>query len=233
MSRVITLLVMGFMAFSCLSCAKLKSISGAKGAKTELKTENEKASYALGMDIGTQLRDVQSNIDFDAFVQGIRDTLEGKKTLLTPEQAMAIKTEFFQKMQAEKSQKNTSEGDLFLAENKKKPGIIITPSGLQYIILTAGKGPKPVATDKVVVHYSGTLIDGTEFDSSYKRGQPATFVLNQVIPGWTEAIQLMNVGAKYRFFIPSQLAYGERGAGPRIGPNATLIFEVELINIEK
>ncbi|OGJ89304.1 MAG: peptidylprolyl isomerase [Candidatus Raymondbacteria bacterium RifOxyA12_full_50_37] len=185
------------------------------------------------MDIGTQLRDVQSNIDFDAFVQGIRDTLEGKKTLLTPEQAMAIKTEFFQKMQAEKSQKNTSEGDLFLAENKKKPGIIITPSGLQYIILTAGKGPKPVATDKVVVHYSGTLIDGTEFDSSYKRGQPATFVLNQVIPGWTEAIQLMNVGAKYRFFIPSQLAYGERGAGPRIGPNATLIFEVELINIEK
>ena len=131
------------------------------------------------------------------------------------------------------AEKNMEEGEKFLSENKKKKGIVTTKSGLQYIVLSEGNGARPKATDKVKVHYKGTLIDGTEFDSSYKRGEPAVFQVKGVIPGWTEALQLMKVGSKYNLFIPSNLAYGQRGAGSKIGPNVTLIFEVELLSIEK
>ena len=169
----------------------------------------------------------------------MKDAAAGSKTRLTDEEAKAVLTEVqneVRKEQQEKTQeaaaKNKTEGDAFLAGNKKKDGIVTLPSGLQYKIMTEGKGPKPAATDTVVCNYRGTLINGTEFDSSYKRGEPATFPVGGVIKGWTEALQLMPVGSKWQLFIPSDLAYGERGAGADIGPNATLIFEVELISIK-
>ena len=146
--------------------------------------------------------------------------------------AMKMQKEQMQKMEA-LAKENKKQGEVFLAENKKKKNVTTTKSGLQYIVLRKGKGKKPKATEQVKVHYKGTLIDGTEFDSSYKRREPVTFPVNRVIPGWSEALQLMNVGSKYQLFIPSNLAYGERGGGPQIGPNATLIFEVELLSIEK
>lgn len=206
----------------------------------EPQTEPEKISYVLGLDIGNHLKGLQTDIDLDVFLQGVETSLEGKDPLITPEQATNIKKEFSQKMMQERAEKNKKmavtnkeEGEKFLAENKTKEGVKTTESGLQYIVLEEGKGETPKATDTVSVQYKGTLINGTEFDSSYKRGKPATFPLNRVIPGWTEGLQLMREGAKYRFFIPSDLAYGERGTGPVIGPNATLIFDVELLSIEK
>lgn len=208
--------------------------------KKELKTPNEKLSYTLGMDMGSFLKEVPRDIDFEVFLQGVRDSFKGKKTLITEEEAIQIKQEFIKEMQTaslkkmeETAEKNKKEGEAFLAENKKKKGVVTTASGLQYIVLKEGAGNTPKAGDKVTVHYSGTLIDGTEFDSSYKRGQSVTFPLDGVIPGWTEALQLMKVGGKYRLFIPSELAYGKMGAGAQIGPNSVLIFEVELLGIEK
>ncbi len=204
-----------------------------------LKTDSEKLSYMMGMDIGTFLKEVPREIDFEIFVSGIKDVFNGEKTLLTQEEAAQIKQAFVQEMQAETilkmneiKEKNKKDGEMFLAENKKKKGVITTASGLQYIVLTKGTGLSPKIDDKVKVHYSGTLIDGTEFDSSYKRGEPVPFPLNGVITGWGEALQLMKVGGKNRLFIPSELAYGEQGSGP-IGPNSVLIFEVELLEIEK
>ncbi len=211
-------------------------------AAPALTTKKQKFSYALGMNIGSGYKQglEKQGVEFDPnlLAQGVKDALSGGKTRLTEEEAKAVLTQVqseLHKEQQEKMQqagaKNKTEGDAFLAANKGKEGIVTLPDGLQYKILTAGTGPKPSATDSVVCNYKGTLINGTEFDSSYKRGQPATFGVSQVIKGWTEALQLMPVGSKWQLFIPSTLAYGERGAGAEIGPDSTLIFEVELVSI--
>ena len=208
-----------------------------------LKTKKDKFSYALGMNVGTNLGTSlrKQSVDFDPnlVAQGLKTSLAGGKTLMTEEEAQAllkeVQTDMLKKQQ-EKMQvageANKKEGEAFLAANKGKEGVITLPSGLQYKILKVGNGPKPTASDTVVCNYRGTLINGTEFDSSYKRGQPATFPINGVIKGWTEALQLMPVGSKWQLFIPSSMAYAERGAGGDIGPNATLIFEVELLSIQ-
>jgi FKBP-type peptidyl-prolyl cis-trans isomerase len=211
-----------------------------KDGKSELKTDTEKFSYAIGMDVGRSLKRLDTEIDVAALRQGVQDVLNDKETLLTQEQVVEVMTTFSKKIQQEQEEKqkaaagkNLEEGKKFFADNGKKEGVKTTKSGLQYQVLTEGKGEKPKATDRVSVHYKGTLLDGSTFDSSYERGQPATFPLNAVIPGWTEGLQLMTVGSKYKLFIPSELGYGERGAGPKIGPNATLVFEVELLAVEK
>jgi len=224
------------------SATKKTGTAAAKpGTVTTLTTTKEKASYAIGMNLGGGLHRQNIDVDSAALVQGLKDTLSGNKTLLTEEEAraalMQLQSEMQAKMQAKQAaegEANKKEGDAFLAANKTKEGVVTLPSGLQYKILTAGTGLKPTATDSVVCNYKGTLINGTEFDSSYKRGEPATFPVTGVIKGWTEALQLMPVGSKWQLFIPSDLAYGPRGTpGGPIGPNATLIFEVELISIKE
>ncbi len=204
-----------------------------------LKTQKDKVSYAIGMNVGTNLHKESVEVDPAVLLQGLKDGIAGSKPLLTEEEARALLMQLQEetrKKEAAKAQQmggaNKTEGEAFLAANKTKEGVITLPSGLQYKILKAGTGPKPSASDSVVCNYRGTLINGAEFDSSYKRGQPATFPVSGVIKGWTEALQLMPVGSKWQLFIPPQLAYGERGAGADIGPNATLIFEVELISIQ-
>ncbi len=229
------LVVMGLSLSSLTFAAEEKEVT-----KEQLKTPSETLSYALGMEIGASLKTLETEIDFAAFIRGVEAALKGTKSLLTPQEANNIRQEFFRKRKEELARKrskladkNRKEGEAFLTENKKKKGVETTASGLQYTVLREGDGPKPAKTDRVKVHYRGTFLDGTEFDSSYEKGQPASFPVTGVIRGWTEALQLMRVGSKYRLFIPSDLAYGERGAGARIGPNATLIFEVELLDIEK
>ncbi len=209
-------------------------------AATELKSFAEKISYVLGREIGHSFKESPVEIELDIFIQGMTDSLQGGKSLLDADETNQIKQEFSRQVQERRqtqmaalSQKNRADGEAFLATNKNKEGVITTASGLQYKVLKKGDGPKPQNNDKVTVHYRGTLLDGTEFDSSYKRGKPATFQVNGVIRGWTEALQLMNVGSKYQLFIPSDLAYGTRGAGRKIGPNSTLIFDVELLGIEE
>ena len=203
------------------------------------KSDKERQSYAVGMNIGESLHRQPVELDSTALMQGLKDSMSGGKTLMTDDEAKTALTELSQQVRTKQEEKvkqaaenNKKEGEAFLAANKTKPGVVTTPSGLQYKILTEGKGPKPTAADKVNCNYKGTLINGTEFDSSYKRGQPATFPVGQVIKGWTEALQLMPVGSKWQLFIPADLAYGDRGAGSDIGPGATLIFEVELLSIE-
>ena len=193
----------------------------------------------MGMNFGAGLRKQSIDIDPAILARGLRDAFSNGKTLLTEDEARAILTQLqsdLRKKQQDLAQQagdaNKKEGIAFLAANKTKDGVVTLPSGLQYKVLQAGAGPKPAPTDTVVCNYRGTLLDTTEFDSSYKRGQPATFPVNGVIKGWTEALQLMPVGSKWQLFIPSELAYGERGAGGQIGPNATLIFEVELLSIQ-
>jgi FKBP-type peptidyl-prolyl cis-trans isomerase FklB len=221
-------------------CAAV-ALSGAAFAADapELKGEKEKISYSIGMEIGGNLKKGSFELDPDMLAKGLKDSYNGEKTLLTEDQArqaiedfqnalMAKKAEAMQKL----SEKNKADGEKFLAENAKKAGVTSLPSGLQYKEITPGKGKSPKTSDTVTTHYKGTLIDGTEFDSSYKRGQPVSFPVSGVIAGWTEALQLMKEGAKWQLFIPSNLAYGERGAGGVIGPNATLIFEVELISVK-
>jgi FKBP-type peptidyl-prolyl cis-trans isomerase len=204
-----------------------------------LKTQKEKDSYALGLNIGRGLSKQPVDLDTPSLLRGFKDALAGAKPLLTDQEVDAALTELQTQAHAKQDQQrqqageaNMKEGAEFLANNKTKEGVVTLPSGLQYKILKEGTGPKPAATDTVVCNYRGTLINGKEFDSSYKRGQPATFPLNRVIKGWTEAVQLMPVGSKWQLFIPPDLAYGSNGAGPDIGPNATLIFEVELISIQ-
>jgi len=211
----------------------------AVNAQTDLESDAQKLGYTMGMDIGNSLLQQGGDIDLDAMFAAVRDIYDGKDTQLTTEEAAAIRQDFINrrreaaaKEQEQKASSNITEGEAFLATNSQKTGITVTDSGLQYEVVTQGDGAKPVATDRVTVHYRGTLLNGQEFDSSYSRGQPATFGLNQVIPGWTEGVQLMNVGSTYKFYIPSALAYAERGAGQLIGPNATLIFDVELISID-
>jgi FKBP-type peptidyl-prolyl cis-trans isomerase FklB len=198
----------------------------------------DRASYAIGYNFGRQFKQNDITVNNDLLMKGLRDALGGGQGSLTDEEMQAAMQAFQQQVmqqQAEKQkvvgEKNKAEGEAFLAKNKARAGVKTTASGLQYEVLKEGTGPQPKATDTVTVHYQGTLMDGTEFDSSYKRGEPATFVLNQVIPGWTEGVQLMKVGSKYKFYIPAALGYGDRGAGGVIGPNAPLVFEVELISI--
>jgi len=230
------LLAVGLLAVAL----SLASCGDSVAPKKQVTTFEEKYSYAIGQNVGSSLKQTSMPIDIAAFVQGVRDTLEGAKPLMTAEEAMTVMSEFSQKAREaemqkreEQAAKNLTEGQAFLEANKAKAGITTTASGLQYEVLTQGTGPKPAASDRVSVHYRGSLIDGTEFDSSYTRGQPAQFALNAVIPGWGEALQLMPVGSKYKIYLPPDLAYGERGAGPQIGPNAALIFEVELLSIDK
>jgi FKBP-type peptidyl-prolyl cis-trans isomerase len=212
-------------------------------AKTQtplaLKTQKDKFSYALGMNLGANLHKQSVPVDPNIMARGLKDALAGGKTLLTEDEARAAITTVQNDMREKQQVKmqaageaNKKEGEAFLAGNKAKEGVVRLPSGLQYKVLKEGKGPKPTATDSVVCNYRGTLINGTEFDSSSKHGGPATFPVNGVIKGWTEALQLMPVGSQWQLFVPSDLAYGDRGAGGDIGPNATLIFEVELVSIQ-
>ena len=203
-----------------------------------LKTKKDKVSYAIGVNVGKGMQQESLEIDPDIFAKGLKDGMTGAKMAMPDEEMRQVMTAF-QKEMAEKqavkvkaiAEKNKKEGETFLAANKKKDGVKTLPSGLQYKVIKEGTGQTPKSTDAVTTNYRGTLIDGTEFDSSYRRGQPAKFPVSGVIPGWTEALQLMKVGSTWQLFIPSNLAYGERGAGNIIGPNATLIFDIELISI--
>jgi FKBP-type peptidyl-prolyl cis-trans isomerase FkpA len=225
------------VALVCVAVSACGQQGGSKELK-ELTTDVQKGSYALGMDVASYLKRMDVEVDLDAVALGLRHGIAGGDSLLTaPELAQAMK-DFQQRAQESMVAKqkaaaaeNSTKGTAFLNENKSKSGVQTTASGLQYQVLSEGTGPKPKATDTVSVNYTGTLIDGTKFDSSYDRGQPVTFPVNGVIPGWTEGLQLMNVGSKYKFFIPGELAYGERSPGPEIPPNSTLIFEVELLSI--
>lgn len=197
----------------------------------------DKLSYALGIGIGSQLAGMGAKeLNIDDFAQAIKDVVSGSALKVDNAEAQTLVQNFFRKQEAERQaaagKAAKTAGEAFLAENGKKEGVVTLPSGLQYQVLKEGNGKKPSATDQVVCHYEGTLIDGTVFDSSYKRKEPATFGLNQVIAGWTEGVQLMQEGAKYRFFIPYDLAYGERGAGAQIPPFAALVFDVELIEVK-
>jgi FKBP-type peptidyl-prolyl cis-trans isomerase FklB len=207
--------------------------------KTELKDTRDKVSYSIGLDIGSTFKKQKMDINLDTLNKGLKDGVSGAKPLLTEDEVKQTMTAYSKEMtekqmnaNKEAGMKNAAAGEVFLTENKKKAGIKTTASGLQYKVLKEGTGPTPKATDSVTTNYRGTLIDGTEFDSSYKRGEPATFPVSGVIKGWTEALQLMKVGSKYQLFVPYSLAYGERGAGQDIGPNETLIFEVELLGIK-
>lgn len=212
---------------------------GDKKSLAGFKNEDEKVSYAIGLNIGRSLKQQGVDVDMAALMQGIQDVLKNKKPRLSRQEAQTTMQKIGAKLQARKQERrakaaatNKREGTAFLAKNKEKKGVVTLPSGLQYQVLRKGKGKKPMATDTVVTHYRGTLLDGSEFDSSYGRGQPATFPVQGVIPGWIEALQLMRVGAKWKLFIPSGLAYGERGSGRSIGANATLVFEIELVKIK-
>ncbi len=206
----------------------------------ELKTPKDKASYAIGMDMGNSLKKNGVDVNPDALAKALKDVLTDQKTQLTDQEAGTILADMQKEMQGKRQEKmkvqgekNKNEGTAFLAENMKKEGVKTLPSGLQYKVLNEGNGKSPSATDTVTVQYVGRLVDGTEFDSSYKRGQAATFALNGVIKGWTEALQLMKEGSKWQLFLPSALAYGETGTvGGPIGPNAALIFDVELVSIQ-
>jgi len=204
--------------------------------KLLLKNQKEKVSYIIGMDIGGNLKRQSVDVDPNILAKGVKDALAGGKPLLTEQEIQETMAAFQKEMMARQSEvakKNKAEGEAFLAANKKKEWVKALQSGLQYKVIKVGTGKKPKLSDTVTAHYRGTLIDGTEFDSSYKRGQPVSFPVSGVIPGWTEALQLMGEGAKWQLFIPSNLAYGEKGAGRDIGPNATLIFEIELVSIQE
>ncbi len=235
MRRFITVFATCIFSLSFYSCSNQ---SGPVNKKLE--TPKDTFSYAIGLEIGVSLEQMQDEIDLAAVFMGITDTLEKKGNRITAEEAQNVKKEIFQQLrekqmadQKVKGDASKKAGETFLTENKSKEGVVTTESGLQYIVLKEGTGQKPKATDKVKVHYAGTLIDGKEFDSSYKRGQPTEFTVGGVIKGWGEALQLMKTGSKYKLFIPPALAYGERGAGGAVPPNATLIFEVELLEIVK
>jgi FKBP-type peptidyl-prolyl cis-trans isomerase FklB len=208
-------------------------------APLTLNTKKEKTSYAIGADLGGKLKSSSIDVDANILTRALKDALTGAKPAMTDDEVRATLTELTKDLQQkqvavnkEKSDKNKKEGEAFLAANKTKEGVVALPSGLQYKIVKAGTGPKPTAADTVVCNYKGTLIDGKEFDSSYKRGQPATFPVGGVIKGWTEALQLMPVGSTWQLFIPADLAYGDRQAGPDITPGSTLVFEVELMSIQ-
>ena len=230
--RIAALLVV--MVFSSLYCQQQKEIT-----KEDLKNDVDSSSYAIGYDIGSNFSKQNIEVNYAALTQGINHGLGNGKAILTEKEVASVLQAFSQKMMQKQmadkeaeSSANKEEGKTFLEENKKKDGVKVTESGLQYKELKSGNGPKPKETDKVKVHYTGRFINGEVFDSSVERGQPAEFNVNGVIKGWTEALQMMNVGDKWELYIPSELAYGERGAGNTIPPGTTLIFEVELLSIE-
>lgn len=203
-----------------------------------LDTENQKASYGIGLQMGGQLAPAESRLEMDAFLAGIRDGIAGNEPAVAQEDIQAALQAFSEAINAEMSEQrnaeaetNVAEGEAFLEENAQRDEVMVTESGLQYEVLEEGEGPTPGPEDQVTIHYRGTLLDGTQFDSSYDRGEPATFGVTGVIPGFSEGLQLMPVGSKYKFYIPGQLAYGPQGSGQVIGPNETLIFEVELLEI--
>lgn len=192
----------------------------------------DKLSYALGLSMGNNFKSSGiDKINVDDFTRGVQAVFEGTKPEMSYDEAKQVINDYFTRLQAEVEERNLQAGEAFLAENKKRPGVVTLPSGLQYEVITEGKGRRPSATQQVQCHYHGTLIDGTVFDSSVQRGTPAVFGVNQVIAGWVEALQLMPEGSKWKLYIPANLAYGKRGAGNSIGPNTALIFEVELIKI--
>ena len=227
--------------FRLQSVAALASIITAgcqAGGTASLDTDVQKASYAIGIEIGTNFRPTQDYFDLDALMRGIEDALAERELALPADSLQVARRRVGQQVeqtqitaQQELMDKNLAEGEAFLTENATKEGIITTDSGLQYEILTQGDGPRPDADSRVKVHYRGTLIDGTEFDSSYERGDPSEFGVNRLIPGFSEGLQLMPVGSHYRLFIPADIGYGQQAAGSIIGPNSTLIFEVELQEI--
>lgn len=221
-----------------LACLGLLAPTACAQEKPPVQTEQQKISYSLGYSIGRDFRQKELDIDADVLLRGMKDALGDRTTALSEDEMRQAMMDLQKKMMAQQQQKvqqladkNEQEGKAFLAENRQKEGVKTTMSGLQYKVIQKGTGKKPGKDDKVTVHYRGRLLDGTEFDSSYKRNNPATFPVGGVIPGWTEALQLMKEGAKWQLFIPAKLAYGEKGAGPMIGPNSTLIFDVELISV--
>jgi FKBP-type peptidyl-prolyl cis-trans isomerase FklB len=222
---------LGWMAIAAM--AFLASAASAQDAR-ELNTQKKKASYCLAVDLAKRLKAQGIELDVDAFAKGLTDVTSGRQPLLSNDDIQATLGELFRQAQAKDTtaDANLAAGEAFLAANKSKQGVVALPSGLQYKILKQGKGPKPTANDTVECNYRGTLIDGTEFDSSYRRGEPAAFPVSRVIHGWTEALQMMPVGSKWQLFVPAKLAYGPRGMGGVITPNSTLIFEVELLGIK-
>jgi FKBP-type peptidyl-prolyl cis-trans isomerase FkpA len=240
MKRIIIVVVSAVLLIAVNASCSKSTEQESPEKKISLETLQQKGSYIMGYQQGQTLkmREFDVEMDMDVFFQGFKDALKGESQI-EEKDMQEIFREFFQgvreRLEAKRkalSEKNKTEGEQWLKENATKEGVIVTESGLQYQVLTEGTGPKPNPTDTVAVHYKGTLIDGTEFDSSYKRGEPTSFPLNRVIKGWTEGLQLMSKGAKYKFFIPSDLGYGERGQGAVIGPNAALIFEVELLDFQ-
>jgi len=213
-------------------CLMLLACQGNTQEKAQLKTQKDSVSYAIGHDIAKNLKKQSFDIDPDILAKGLKDVMTDVKPALNDTQSQAAIMSYQQHMMNVQSEKNKAAGDAFLAENKKKDGVVTLPSGLQYKVEKMGTGKKPKAEETVTVHYIGKLVDGTEFDNSYKRGEPATFPVNGVVKGWTEGLQLMPVGSKWTLYLPPDLAYGERGAGQVIPPNATLIFEVELVSIK-
>jgi FKBP-type peptidyl-prolyl cis-trans isomerase FklB len=229
---------MKYIAFVALSVVLLACESNTQN-KADLKTTEDSVSYIIGTSIGRNLKAQKVQVSLNQLARGIQDAMDSSTLLITDEQAQRIMGEFQQQMIARQEEEahaageiHRKEGEAFLAENKTKAGVKVTASGLQYKVIKMGTGPKPRADQTVTVHYSGRTIDGKEFDSSYKRGEPTTFGVGQVIKGWTEALQLMPVGSKWELYIPADLAYGDRGAGQLIPPGATLIFEVELLSVK-
>lgn len=221
---------------AAISLALLSGCKQSQETSKQISMENEldKVSYSLGVNVGKNIKQQGlKEINTEAFAQAIADVYADNTLLIDDEEAGATLQSYFQKLEEEKFAANIEEGKKFLEMNKQNEGVVELPSGLQYQVITEGNGPKPGPTDKVKTHYHGTLLDGTVFDSSVDRGEPISFPVNGVIKGWTEALQLMSVGSKWKLFIPSDLAYGARGAGGAIGPHSTLIFEVELLDIEK
>ncbi len=220
-------------------CVALVTIQLNAQKKTTLKTQKEKISYIIGTDIGKNLKKQSIDVNPELLFKGIKDAFAGDTFLLTDQEIQEVMGAFQQEMIAKQSEKkgmiaaaNKKEGEAFLDTNKKKDSVITLPSGLQYKVVVEGSGKTPTVNDTVTTHYRGMLIDGTEFDNSYKRGEPTTFPVNGVIAGWTEALQHMKAGSKWKLYIPSNLAYGDRGAGQLIGPGATLIFDIELISVK-
>jgi FKBP-type peptidyl-prolyl cis-trans isomerase len=228
-----TIIMVTFVFFSC--AAAEENTSGEKDVSTEISDESpadSDTSYAFGVVLGSDLKQFGIQFDYDALAQGIREAIEGQEPRISMEEAVGLVQSAYMATITRQAEESRKKNDQFLAENSKKTGVVITSSGLQYEVVVQGQGGNPSAADVVTVNYEGKLIDGTVFDSSYTRGEPAEFSLDQVIPGWSEGIQLMNVGSTYRLYIPSSLAYGEQGAGNMIPPNSALIFQVELLSIK-